>query len=105
MGAMSPLPRDFRMIWAPKFRLMPSKSKDPWAPASAHLRAVDPRWGVVIDRVGPCRLRPRRDRFGALVRAIIGQQISTKAAASIDARLRDLGGQGAPHDPARLLAL
>src|SRR5262245_60674935 len=76
---------------------------DPWADAVAHLKAVDPRWGPVIDRVGPCRLRPRRDRFGTLVRAIISQQISTRAAASIEARLRDLGG--APHDPQRLLEL
>lgn len=48
-------------------------------------------------------LRPRKDRFGTLVRAIIGQQISTRAAATIDARLRALGGD--PHDPAKLLAV
>ena len=78
---------------------------DPWAAAVAHLRAVDPRWDSVIERVGPCPLRPRpvRDRFGTLVRAIIGQQISSKAAASIDARLRALAGT--PHEPAALLAL
>ena len=57
----------------------------------------------MIDRVGPCRLRPGRDRFGTLVRAIIGQQISSKAAASIDARLRALAGE--PHTPEPLLAL
>lgn len=56
----------------------------------------------MIDRVGPCILRPRRDRFGTLVRAIIGQQISSKAAASIDARLRALAGD--PHHPESLLA-
>ncbi len=78
--------------------------RDPWAAAVAHLRAVDPKWAPVIDRVGPCALRPRRDRFGTLVRAIVGQQISSKAAASIDARLRAL--ETTPlHDPARLLAL
>src|SRR5262245_38987856 len=83
---------------------MPRVSPDPWNPAVAHLRGVDPRLGLVIERVGPCRLRPRRDRFGTLVRAIVGQQISTKAAASIDARL--LGLEGLPrHDPDRLLAL
>jgi DNA-3-methyladenine glycosylase II len=57
----------------------------------------------LIERVGPCALRPRRDRFSTLVRAIIGQQISSKAAATIDARLRALGGT--PHEPTRLLAL
>lgn len=75
---------------------------DPWAEAVAHLRAADPRWAL-IDRHGPCRLRPRRDRFGTLVRAIIGQQISSKAAASIDARLRALAGS--PHRPEPLLDL
>jgi DNA-3-methyladenine glycosylase II len=62
----------------------------------AHLRAI-------IDRVGPCRLEPRPDRFGTLVRAIIGQQISSKAAASIHGRLVALGGD--PHRPDRLIAL
>jgi DNA-3-methyladenine glycosylase II len=75
--------------------------QDPWAEAVAHLVAADDRWVPVIERVGACRLRPRKDRFGTLVRAIIGQQISTKAAASIDARLRALAGD--PHTPAGLL--
>jgi DNA-3-methyladenine glycosylase II len=57
----------------------------------------------LIERVGPCLLRPRPDRFGTLVRAIIGQQISSRAAAAIDARLCALGGE--PHEPAALLAL
>lgn len=78
--------------------------RDPWSAGVAHLRSVDPKWATVIDRVGPCTLRPRRDRFGTLVRAIVGQQISAKAASSIDARLRAL--EATPlHDPARLLAL
>ncbi|MEO6808716.1 MAG: DNA-3-methyladenine glycosylase [Isosphaeraceae bacterium] len=78
-------------------------TRDPWSSAVDHLVQVDSRWTEVIDWVGPCRLRPRRDRFGTLVRAIIGQQISTKAAASIDARLRAIGGT--PHDPVKLLDL
>ncbi len=81
---------------------MPRTKTDPWGSAVAHLIAADPRWTPVIERVGPCRLRPRRDRFGTLVRAIIGQQISTKAAASIDARLRALTGD--PHRPEALLS-
>jgi DNA-3-methyladenine glycosylase II len=74
-----------------------------WAAALRHLGALDERWATRIERIGPCRLRPRRDRFGTLVRAIIGQQISSKAAASIDARLRLAAG--GPHEPLRLLAL
>lgn len=80
----------------------PRNRRDPWAEAVAHLRQVDPAWGPWIDQVGPCPLRPRRDRFGTLVRAIIGQQISSKAAASIDAKLRALAGD--PHLPDALLA-
>jgi DNA-3-methyladenine glycosylase II len=76
---------------------------DPWADAVAHLRAADARWIQLVERIGPCRLRPRRDRFGTLVRAIIGQQISSKAAASIEARLCAVAGR--PHDPDRLLKL
>jgi DNA-3-methyladenine glycosylase II len=80
---------------------MRSRGRDPWTAAVEHLRATDPRWGPLIERVGPCRLRPRRDRFGTLVRAIIGQQISTKAARSIDQRLRDLAGD--IHEPESIL--
>src|SRR5690349_11282125 len=79
------------------------RTPDRWATATAHLKAADVRWRPLIDRVGPCGLRPRRDRFGSLVRAIVGQQISTKAAASINARL--LAHSGTRHDPHRLLAL
>jgi DNA-3-methyladenine glycosylase II len=80
------------------------KSKEPWAEAIEHLRRVDlQHFGPLIEQVGPCLLRPRPDRFGTLVRAIIGQQITSRAAAAIDARLRALGGE--PHEPASLLAL
>jgi DNA-3-methyladenine glycosylase II len=77
--------------------------RDPWADAVAHLRGLDAEWSGLIDRVGPCQLRPRRDRFGTLVRAIIGQQISSKAAASIDAKLKALAGD--PHAPGPLLGV
>ena len=82
---------------------MPKPPPDPWASASAHLRALDGGWADLIDRVGPCVIRPRGDRFGTLVRAIIGQQISSKAAASIDAKLKGLTGD--PHEPGALLGL
>lgn len=77
---------------------------DPWASAIEHLKRVDPRWTEWIDTYGPCLLRPKRDRFGILVRAIIGQQISAKAAASIHLRLLDVQGQGR-HQPETLLEL
>jgi DNA-3-methyladenine glycosylase II len=74
-----------------------------WAAAVKHLRRVDPHLRSIIDRVGPCRLEPHIDRFSALVRSIIGQQISSKAAISINRRLVDMGGD--PHHPARLIEL
>src|SRR3954454_24395449 len=76
---------------------------EPWAEAIVHLRRVDAYCAAVIDRVGPCRLEPRPDRFGTLVRAIIGQQISSRAATSIDLRLRALAGE--PHAPGPILAV
>jgi DNA-3-methyladenine glycosylase II len=81
----------------------PYEAVDPWADGVEHLRTLDPRWWKIIEEVGPCRLEPRPDRFGALVRAIIGQQISSKAATSIDRRLRDLAGE--PHAPAPILSV
>lgn len=82
---------------------MPPRRHDPWINAVSHLILTDPKWQPIIEQVGPCLLRPRRDRFGTLVRAIIGQQISSKAAQSIDARLRSLAG--ATHTPEGLLSL
>lgn len=76
---------------------------DQWAKAVRHLRRVDPHLKEVIRRVGPCLLAPREDRLGALVGSIIGQQISTKAAASINGRLHELAGR--PYDPQRLISL
>ena len=76
---------------------------DPLAQAVLHLRSLDPRWISITDAVGPCRFEVRPDRFGTLVRAIIGQQISSKAASSIDKRLRVLAGP--KHEPDALLAI
>jgi len=80
-----------------------TRRREPWAKAIAHLRRVDPYCAAMIDRVGPCRLEPSSHRFSTLVRSIISQQISSKAVAAIDARLRAIGGD--PHAPEALLAL
>jgi DNA-3-methyladenine glycosylase II len=69
--------------------------------AIEHLRASDPVMRGLIDEVGadglgdPRRGRPD-DRYGALVRAIVGQQLSTRAAAAIFARLTDRYGGRTP---------
>ncbi|HEY7233610.1 MAG TPA: DNA-3-methyladenine glycosylase [Gemmatimonadaceae bacterium] len=67
-------------------------------PSIRHLKRVDPVLGGVIDRVGPCRLEPRREgtHFDALVRSIVYQQLSGKAAATILGRVHGLYGNRAP---------
>ncbi|HYC00129.1 MAG TPA: DNA-3-methyladenine glycosylase 2 family protein [Candidatus Limnocylindrales bacterium] len=47
---------------------------------------------ALIEIIGPCTLVPRRGRYAALVRAIIGQQVSTAAARTIYARLAAAAG-------------
>lgn len=69
--------------------------------AVAHLRAADPVLRSVIDSLGVDGLGDRRagrpaDRYGALVRSIVGQQLSTRAARAIFARLTDRFGGRAP---------
>ena len=58
--------------------------------ALLHLKEVDPIIGALIDRAGPFTLKLERNRFGLLVRSILSQQISTKAARSIRLRLEEL---------------
>lgn len=84
-------------------KLRGKPAQDPWKVGVRHVRSVSLEWAERVDRIGPCRLSLNPDRFGTLVRAVIGQQISTRAAASIDGRLRELAGD--PHTPDRLLAL
>ena len=78
--------------------------------AVEHLRDADPVMAGIIERVGPCMLGSRTDRggpahdhYGALVRAIVGQQLSVSAARSIYGRLTDRYGGRTPT-PAQLLA-
>src|SRR5258708_15849719 len=58
--------------------------------AQRHLKKSDPVMRRLIAAVGPCTLRLDRDRFRMLVRSIISQQISGKAAQSIRRRLEAL---------------
>ena len=80
----------------------------PATDAIAHLREADPALREVIDRVGLEPLHARRaerpaDHYGALVRSIVGQQLSTKAARAIYGRLTERFG-GRPPTPAEVLA-
>jgi len=75
------------------------------------LAATGPEMAALIERVGKIdletRLRRRKeerpgDAYGALLRAIVGQQLSTKAARTIYGRVLDLFGGRTPT-PEQLL--
>jgi DNA-3-methyladenine glycosylase II len=65
--------------------------------AVSQLRAADSVLAGVIDGVGPCTLAPTGHSFATLAEAIVSQQISVQAAATILARLQaTLGGGVTP---------
>jgi DNA-3-methyladenine glycosylase II len=81
------------------------------AGARKALAASDPTMAALIERVGKIdiatRLKRRSeerpaDAYGALLRAIVGQQLSTKAARTIYLRVIDLFGGSTPS-PEQLL--
>ena len=61
-----------------------------WNAATKHLRQVDPRYAPIIDAFpDPMVPRASRSPFEALMRAVIYQQLSGKAAATIHGRVLD----------------
>jgi len=63
-------------------------------PAADHLTVADPAFAALIARIGPCTATPKpREPYEALVRAIAHQQLHSRAAEAILARL-------AAHHPA-----
>ena len=75
------------------------------------LAATDPTMAALIERVGKIDLKTRlkrrseerpADAYGALLRAIVGQQLSTKAARTIYLRVLDIFG-GTTPSPEQLL--
>jgi DNA-3-methyladenine glycosylase II len=66
-----------------------------------HLSAADPVMAGLVEAHGPLDEEERRrgrpaDAYGALVRSILGQQLSTKAARTIFERLTALYGDRTP---------
>ena len=82
-------------------------SPEEFARARRTLMRRDPRLSALIKRVGPCRLPEARTRhpFAALVRAVIAQQLSGKAAQTIHDRVIALVGGIEGLRPESLLAL
>ncbi len=58
-----------------------------------YLKSRDPKLGAVIDAVGHVYRETDHDLFSSVVHQIVGQQISTKALASIWGRMGDALGQ------------
>ena len=77
------------------------------AAAIKHLRRADPVMRELIKQVGACGLKPgaRGDHFTTLLRAIIGQQLSAKAAETIWLRLVALHANGRKIAPEDVLAM
>ena len=76
-------------------------SRKPAKRAIEHLRAADPLLRELIDEIGVDGLGDPRagrpdDHYGALVRSIVGQQLSTSAARAIYTRLTDRYGGRTP---------
>ena len=63
---------------------------------TAYLARKDKRLARVIERIGPIRREVRPDLFDALMHAIVGQQIATKAQQTVWARLVQALGQVTP---------
>ncbi|SIT75189.1 DNA-3-methyladenine glycosylase family protein [Pontibaca methylaminivorans] len=69
------------------------------AEGAAWLAIQEPRFAAALERSGPLPLRRRGDGFSELLNAIVSQQLSTAAAATIWARLQAAG----LTDPQRIL--
>ena len=79
---------------------MPAKlDSDTAATASAAVAAADPKLAVFIQRAGVPESRPRQgDPLGSLARAIVFQQLATRAAAAIHGRFVEaIGGAVTPE--------
>lgn len=72
--------------------------------AEKYLSVHDPVIARLIKLYGPCKLQPHSDHYGELVSSIVGQQLSTKAAATIWSRVLALFGGRMPA-PGQLLEI
>lgn len=78
-----------------------------------HLRINDSKMEKIIEQCEPFKLKPRKDFYDSLLRAIIGQQLSMSAAASIYKKFLLLVGNkptpnkilSIPHEDLRLAGL
>ncbi|TGK07447.1 DNA-3-methyladenine glycosylase 2 family protein [Leptospira semungkisensis] len=70
------------------------------------LKKKDPKLKQIIEKVGPCTLEMMGKPYPVLLRAVISQQLSGKAAATMEARVKEYYGNGKKFpDPKILSAL
>jgi methylated-DNA-[protein]-cysteine S-methyltransferase len=101
-----------RLLWREGYRGRTSNVAFDERVAVEHLKKNDARLGALIERVGPFTLqaaapgvRGGDQPFTALVKAIVSQQLSGKAAATIYGRVAALLGRDTIDDPKAVLAL
>ncbi len=84
---------------------VPTKSRR-YSDAERFLANLDADWQALVDAIGPCvhQPRPERDPYEALIRAVVYQQLHTRAADRILQRLLDLYHHGHCPAPQELLA-
>jgi methylated-DNA-[protein]-cysteine S-methyltransferase len=111
-SAGSGLHTKLRLLWREGYRGRTSNVSFDEHAAVAHLKNADPRLGNLIDRAGPFTMQATAPKarggpapFVALASAIIAQQLSGKAAATIYGRVAALLGAGGIDDPEATLAL
>jgi DNA-3-methyladenine glycosylase II len=73
-----------------------------WTPALDHLAKADPKLRPLIDRHGHPTLRPTRNAVQSLARAIVGQQLSPRAADTIWQRVLTIYDGAFPRPDALL---
>ena len=56
----------------------------------SHIYNNDKKLAAIIDAAGPCNLKPKQDYYHALLRSIVGQQLSTVVAGVIKERIFSL---------------
>ncbi len=70
-----------------------NSTSEVYSKARRHLARRDPVLKLIVRELGTCTLVPDPDHFALLVRSIVSQQISTRAAKAISARLKEAMGR------------
>ena len=82
---------------------MHASRKTLYRKAAEYLRAADPVLAPLVDRFGLCTIQPHTDYYGALAGSIISQQLSVKAADTIERRFCQLFGGNRLPSPEQIL--